>query len=455
MEAVDIRAGVAAGHPGYRQLGRYLLGDEVAAGGMATVHMGCVVGAGGFTRTVAIKRLYPQFARDPEFVAMFLDEARLAARVLHPNVISVQDVVVDGPDLFLVMDYVRGAPLSLLNRRARDRAARVPATIAARVLCDVLSGLHAAHEATDAEGTRLDIVHRDVSPQNILVGSDGVARVFDFGVAKAAGRLQVTRAGQLKGKLSYMPPEQVCDERLTRLADIYAASVVYWETLTGQRLFYSTDDRSTFTKVLTSPVPAPSSLVRGLPPALDRVVLRGVERDPARRYPTARDMAEAIAKYSRVASHAEVGEWVASLASEELAQSARRAAAIERLPPAEGALEFAERLALTARDSATHTRVHDGSQFSLDARSSVTPPPPATTASLVAVKAVAPRSRRFGVAVALAALAGVARRLIGRCLGAYRRTSAMPVLSCTAASAPAAVPPAFERACTSGVDNDV
>jgi serine/threonine-protein kinase len=405
---------------------------------MASVHLGCFVGAGGFTRTVAIKHLFPQFARDAEFVAMFLDEARLAARVLHPNVISVQDVVVDGPDLFLVMDYVRGAPLSLLNRRARERGTRVPAPIAARILCDALSGLHAAHEAKDAEGGPLEIVHRDVSPQNILVGGDGVARVFDFGVAKAAGRLQTTRVGQLKGKLSYMAPEQVSDEPVSRLTDVYAASIVYWETLTGKRLFYSSDDRATFKKVLCSPVPPPSSIVRGLPPALDRVILRGLERDPARRYPTAYDMVEAITKYARIASFSEVGAWVASLAKEELARDARLAAEIGRVPVTEGPLEFAERLALSARDSSTRTRVHDVAPLSLDARSSVTPPP--ATASMVAATPAAPRSRRLAVvALALAALAGLARTVIRRCFAAYSRATAVPMLSCTSAALPAAV----------------
>jgi serine/threonine-protein kinase len=420
MEAVDIR-GVASDHTGCRQLGRYLLFDEIASGGMASVHLGCLLGAAGFTRAVAIKQLFPQFARDAELVAMFLDEARLAGRILHPNVISVQDVVADGPDLFLVMDYVRGAPLSLLIRRARERGARVPAPIAARILCDALSGLHAAHEAKDEEGAPLEIVHRDVSPQNILVGGDGVARVFDFGVAKAAGRLVTTQVGQLKGKLSYMAPEQINDEPVSRLTDVYAASVVYWEALTGQRLFYSSDDRATFTKVLCSPVPPPSSVVRGLPPALDRVVLRGLERDPARRFPTAYDMVEAITKYSRIASCAEVGAWVASLAKEELARDAGLAAAIRRVPLAEGPLEFAERLAESARHSSTRTRVHDVASPSLASQPSVTMPPP--SGSMVVATPAVLRSNRPAVVVALAALAGLARALFRRCFAA-------PMLSC-------------------------
>jgi hypothetical protein len=435
MEAIDMR-GVASDHTRGRPLGRYLLCDEIASGGMAAVHLGCVIGAGGFTRPVAIKHLFPQFARDAEFVAMFLDEARVAARILHPNVISVQDVVVDGPDLFLVMDYVRGAPLSLLHRHARERGARVPAPIAARILCDALSGLHAAHEAKDADGAPLEIVHRDVSPQNILVGEDGVARVFDFGVAKAAGRVQTTQAGQLKGKLSYMAPEQILDEPVSRVTDVYAAAVVYWEALTGKRLFYASDDRATFTKVLGAPVPAPSTIVKGLPPAIDRVVLRGLERDPMRRYPTARDMMEAIAKYSRLASHGEVGEWVVSQANEELARSARLAAAVGRVPPAEGALAFAERLALVARDSSARTVLHEVAPLHRDALSNVTPPP--ASASMVASTS-ALRPRRFALALAFAALAGAVRGAIRRCFAAYSHAFTAPVLSCTSAAPPAAI----------------
>ncbi len=448
MEAIDVRGGEARERASYRHVGRYLLCDEIASGGMATVHLGCLVGAGGFTRSVAIKRLFPQFARDPEFVAMFLDEARLAARVFHPNVISIVDVVEDGPDLFLVMDYVRGAPLSLLNRRARERNAPAPPAVAARILCSALSGLHAAHEAVDTEGARLEIVHRDVSPQNILVGADGVARVFDFGIAKAAGRLQTTRAGQVKGKLAYMAPEQISDDNVCRLADVYAAAVVYWETLTGRRLFHSADERTTLSKVLTAPVPAPSSFVRGLSPALDGVVLRGLARDPSHRYPTAYEMVREISKYSRIASSSEVGEWVASLAKDDLARCDQLATAIERLPPRESASRFAERLALTARDSCTQsvTRLVTSTPAldpappppelepaaCADARSSVAP------ASLIAPTSrsspVAERRRHLLAAVAIAVALGGAPTALGRCVAASDSPASAAVSTTSPAS---------------------
>src|SRR4030088_3091893 len=176
---------------------------------MATVHFGRLQGAAGFARSVAIKSLHPQYAKDPDFVAMFLDEARLAARIAHPNVVPTLDVVSQGDDLLLVMEYVRGSALSRLVRPLTQKGERMPQRIAGSIVSGVLRGLHAAHEAKSEIGEPLDIVHRDVSPQNVLVGTDGIARVLDFGVAKAAGRCYTTRDGNIKGKVPYMAPEQL------------------------------------------------------------------------------------------------------------------------------------------------------------------------------------------------------------------------------------------------------
>jgi serine/threonine-protein kinase len=231
-----------------RVVGRYVLHGEIASGGMATVHFGRLVGPAGFARPVAIKRLRPQFASDPEFVKMFLDEARLAARIAHPNVVPTLDVVDADDEVFLVMEYVQGVTLAQLARAAKRCGLPIPPSIAVAIVVGILQGLHAAHVARDDLGERLDLVHRDVSPQNALVGADGVTRLLDFGIAKASGRLQTTRDGQLKGKLSYMAPEQVRNEPTTPRTDIYAASVVLWELLTGQRLFYADSEVGTITK---------------------------------------------------------------------------------------------------------------------------------------------------------------------------------------------------------------
>ena len=296
-----------------RVVGRYALYNEIAAGGMATVHIGRLLGPVGFARTVAVKRLHPQFAKDPEFVSMFLDEARLAARVQHPNVVATIDVVATDGELFLIMDYVRGESLSKLIRMARKAGENVPPRIAASIICGFLHGLHAAHEAKNERGDRIDLVHRDVSPQNVLVGADGIPRVLDFGIAKAAGRIQVTRDGQIKGKLAYMPPEQLSGRELSRAVDIYASAVVMWETLTGERLFKGETEGETLAKILRDPVTPPSAVVRGLSRAFDAPLLKALSREASKRHATARELAFELEKCVGVASASEVGEWVENM----------------------------------------------------------------------------------------------------------------------------------------------
>jgi serine/threonine-protein kinase len=294
---------------------------------MATVHFGRLLGVVGFAKTVAIKRLHPQLARDPEFVSMFLDEARLAARIRHPNVVSTLDVVATEGELFLVMEYVQGESLRNLERRAAD--VRIPPPIVATIMVGMLYGLHAAHEATNERGEPLGIVHRDVSPQNVLVGVDGVPRVFDFGVAKAAGRAQTTREGQLKGKLAYMSPEQLMGRNVTRSSDIFAASAVLWEALVGRRLFKGDSEGEIVKKVLDAEAERPSKLVPELPSQLDEIVLRGLARDPGDRFATAREMGRALERCMPMAPTSEVGEYVETMAATSLAQRAARMAEIE------------------------------------------------------------------------------------------------------------------------------
>jgi serine/threonine-protein kinase len=309
-----------------RMIGRYALYKEIASGGMATVHLGRIVGAGGFSRPVAIKRLHAQYARDPSFVAMFLDEARLASRIFHPNVVAPLDVVSTDGELFLVMEYVRGASLSRLLRSE----GLAPPRIISSVIGGLLYGLHAAHDARGDRGEALDIVHRDVSPQNVLVGVDGVSRVLDFGVAKAAGRMQTTRDGQLKGKLAYMGPEQVKGEPVTRRTDIYAASVVLWESLTGRRLFKAENEANAIAKVLAGRVPPASSIVSGLSPDVDAVIAKGIHIDPDQRYATAREMVIDLERVLPPAPASEVAAWVEQCAHADLTEQAQRVGEMER-----------------------------------------------------------------------------------------------------------------------------
>jgi serine/threonine-protein kinase len=297
-------------------VGRYAIQGEIATGGMATVHYGRLVGPGGFTRGVAIKRLHPQFAKDPHFVAMFLDEARLASRILHPNVVPILDVVAESGELFLVMEFVPGEAISKLFRKTPEG---VPASIASSIGVGMLEGLHAAHEARSDDGEPLSIVHRDVSPQNVLIGSDGVARLIDFGVAKAVGNASATRDGQIKGKVAYMAPEQIRAETVDRRADIYAASVVLWELVTGKRYFdESGSDAAVVLRTLTKDAVPPSKVRPEVSAELDAVILKGLSRDAAARYATAREMAQALEKVAPPAAARDVARWVDAKAGDAL-----------------------------------------------------------------------------------------------------------------------------------------
>src|SRR5208337_354216 len=223
------------------------------------------------------------------------------------NVAQTLDVVAEGGELLIVMEYVAGDSLARLLRAESVRQRQVPPSIVSSVMNGVLHGLHAAHTAKSDRGVPLGIVHRDVSPHNVIVGIDGLTRVIDFGVAKAAGRIQTTRAGVVKGKLPYMAPEQLGGQETSRLADIYAAGVVLWEMLTGRRMFKADDDATLLSAVLAGPKESPRRWVAGLPPALDAVVMRALARDPAARFATAREMADALVRAVPPALATDVG----------------------------------------------------------------------------------------------------------------------------------------------------
>jgi serine/threonine-protein kinase len=312
-------------------VGRYALFDEIGAGGMAVVRLGRALGAAGFARTVAIKQLHEALARDAEIAATLVDEARLTGAIHHPNVVSTLDVVSADDGLLIVMEYIHGETLARLAA-----AGRVPVGVAAAIVAGVLHGLHAAHEATDAKGTPRGVVHRDVSPQNILVGVDGIARIADFGVAKALGRIQVTREGENKGKLAYMAPEQIEGKDVDRRADIFAASIVLWEALVGERLFAGATAAETSGRVMTLEVEAPSRRRDDLPAELDAVVLRGLARDRTARFETAREMAIAIEEAVELPRAHEIGEWVADVASEALAARTEKLSRLDEVSSIDG-----------------------------------------------------------------------------------------------------------------------
>ncbi len=297
-----------------RLVGRYVVHDRIAAGGMATVHVGRLLGAAGFSRTVAIKRLHDAYAKDTDFVAMLLDEARLAAMIRHPNVVPTLDVVAEEDELLVVMEYVEGDSVAHLTKLTLDAGQQVPVTFSAAIAAQTLHGLHAAHEARDRNGEPLGIVHRDVSPQNILVGIDGVSRVLDFGIAKAASRATATEDGQLKGKTAYMAPEQLQHGAVDRRTDVFAASVVLWELLCGRRLFFADSPAEIMARVLTSPIENPQKYAPHVPPELAAITLRGLDRDPAGRFATAEEMALAIEDAIAMPRPKDIGSWVSTIA---------------------------------------------------------------------------------------------------------------------------------------------
>jgi serine/threonine-protein kinase len=315
-----------------RVVGRYALYQPIAAGGMAVVHLGRLLGPVGFSRTVAVKRVHPNFAHDRDFVVMFVDEARLAARIHHPNVVSTLDVVMDGGEILLVMEYVHGESLARLVKSAASQGAHLSLSVCSAIMTGVLHGLHAAHEARSEQGEPLNLVHRDVSPQNILVGADGVARILDFGVATAVGRLQTTREGKLKGKLGYMAPEQLDGKEVSRQTDLYSAAVVTWEMLTGRRLFREETEGATLRRVLMGETESPSTYAPEVSAALDALVLRGLDRDPTKRFASAHEMALALEELAPPAVSSEVAKVVQQLGGDALRERAEAIATVESLP---------------------------------------------------------------------------------------------------------------------------
>jgi serine/threonine-protein kinase len=288
------------------------------------VYLARTRGVAGFEREVALKLVHAHLRADEESRLHLLEEARLAARIRHPNVVSVTEVVADAGGVFLVMDYVEGETLSGLVRVLRDQGHRLPSRLIARIMNDSLAGLHAAHELRDKSGELSGLVHRDFSPQNILVGIEGVTRLADFGVAKAASRTVRTKTGLVKGKVAYMSPEQARGHKVDRRCDVWAAGVVVWELITGRKLYDHEDDVATLLSVVTEEPPRLSSVLQGVPPALDEAVARALTSDVANRCPSADalrcQLEAAWADCGGMASSTELGAFVKQTVGDRLAE---------------------------------------------------------------------------------------------------------------------------------------
>lgn len=468
-------------------MGSYAICDEIATGGMATVHLGRLLGAEGFSRVVAVKKLHPQYAKDPEFITMFLDEARIVAPIRHPNVVQTLDILEGAEGLVIVMDYVHGETLARLVRAAKATGSRLPLPVACAIMANVCMGLHAAHEVRSPSGVALEIVHRDVSPQNVIVGTDGAARVLDFGVAKAEGRLAHTREGEIKGKIAYMAPEQLRGE-VDRRTDIFACGIVLWELACGRRMFEGASDADILTRLMFAKLESPDKYAPELPPALVACIMRALRERPSERYGSAKEFALAMESAVGLASPTQVGEWVESMASERLATRGAIIADIERatrglaprpLPQGSGLLESLSQMQPAKKnDLSVEIRLESDPPASMTERIDTVPvpsaprlptagaagaaprpqvpaSPPGTSSAVVVGQPVPsapgePRSSR-GLLIALAMMALLGAVLLA--IGIIRRSShepAHPIPTPTASSGPSPQPSssasALERA---------
>ena len=278
-----------------RNFGRYTLLYRFATGGMADVYLARLSGTAGFEKLVAIKAIHPHLGRQPQFIEMFIDEARLASRVSHPNVIHTLELGRVAETHFIAMEYVDGESLSALIRRGRPAPA-----ICARIVADAAAGLHAAHELKGRDGKLLQVVHRDVSPTNILIGYNGAVKVADFGVARAQGMIHSTAEGSIKGKFAYMAPEQLRPEiEVDRRADVFALGIVLFEITTGRHLFRRKDNAATIAEVLHGEIARPSQApgCQDYPDALERIVVKALQRPVEARYQTAHELQQDLERF--------------------------------------------------------------------------------------------------------------------------------------------------------------
>ncbi len=272
------------------RFGKYLLLERIGIGGMAEVFKAKLFGAEGFERLIAIKRILPNLVEDEDFVKMFVDEAKIAVRLNHPNIVGIQDLGKAEGTLYIAMEYVTGKDLRAIYDLEQKRGARVPIGIAAHVVMKMCEALHHAHFAQGPRGEPLQVIHRDVSPQNVLVSFDGEVKVADFGLAKARGRMVQTQAGVVKGKLAYMSPEQLRGDEIDHRVDVFGLGIVLFELLTGERLFLGPSDMDTLRRVYEAKVPPMAALNPEVTPPLEAIVQRALAKDRDERYATALEL---------------------------------------------------------------------------------------------------------------------------------------------------------------------
>lgn len=306
-----------------RSFGRYLLQERVATGGMAEVFRALYRPAPGVEKTVALKRVLPHLARDPDFLSLFRQEAALSARLAHANVVQLLDVGEVEGEPFLALEFVHGRNLRQILRRCADRKTVMPIGLALYVAMEAAKGLAYAHALKDAKGQPLRIVHRDVSPANVLVSFEGEVKIADFGIARAMAYASTTAVGTVRGKASYLSPEQAQGDPLDGRSDQFALGAVLWELITGRRLFAGDTETEILGRVVGGTIPSVSKSAPGVPHAVDEVVMKALTRAPSGRHPDAlafsRALAGVLAKLGPPVAGADVAAWMRSLFAEELA----------------------------------------------------------------------------------------------------------------------------------------
>jgi eukaryotic-like serine/threonine-protein kinase len=304
------------------RLGKYQLLRRLATGGMAELYLARAAGMAGFEKLVVLKRILPQHAESDDFIRMFLTEARLAATLHHPNIVQVHDIGEENGTYFFTMEWVQGQDLRRLVRAARKAEMPIPLEHILHIISGVAAGLHHAHEQADHDGTPLGVVHRDVSPSNVLVTYDGGVKIVDFGIAKAAAFQSNTVVGTLKGKIPYMSPEQCRGEDVDCRSDIFSIGTLLWELTTGTRLFAGDNEIAIINRVAKAEVPLPSSVRPGYPPELEQVVMKALAGDPDQRYASAIELQIDLEDFARDArlpvSSARVGKFMRELFAEEI-----------------------------------------------------------------------------------------------------------------------------------------
>ena len=325
--------------PGATRFGKYTLIDRIAVGGMAEIFLARQAGLEGFEKTIVIKRIRPHLSKQSSFVKMFLNEAKLAAQLNHPNIVQIYDLGKISESYFIAMEYIFGRDMRRIIPKADSMGIPFPMVYALKIASSVCEGLYYAHQKVDLYGSPLDIVHRDVTPENIFVSFDGTVKVLDFGIAKAANQIEQTRAGEIKGKLSYMSPEQCMGKPLDCRSDLFSLGTVLYEWLTGFKLFTGDSEVAILKSITEGKIYAPSYFKADIPEAVEAILMRALEKDRDRRYQTAWDMQydldQFLSQYEFTPSNIHLSNFLKQLFNDELEEEKARLADSPRPTPQE------------------------------------------------------------------------------------------------------------------------